>query len=127
MYSIRVAACAAAVLLAGAGATHRPATARIAAQVRFANHLNGSRTWTVASNGTVLFSAVPAGTTTAYIANTDTLSRLTLRRDGSDSTVASTNFPFVGGSFYTISATYGNGERPLLAVERDVPPKDTMP
>ncbi|MGH7523079.1 MAG: hypothetical protein ACREK8_02120 [Gemmatimonadales bacterium] len=127
MYSIRIAACAAATLLAGAGAASRPAPPRIAAQVRFANHLNGSRSWTLASNGKVLFSGVAAGATTAYIANTDTLSALSLRRDGSDSVVATTNFPFVGGSYYTVSATYGNGERPLLAVERDVPPRDTMP
>lgn len=133
MLSIRIAACNAAVVLAGwtAGAS-RPAPApapvpRIAAQVRFANHLNGSRTWTVLSNGKVLFSGVAAGATTAYIANTDTLSKLTLKRDGSDSVVASTNFPFVGGSYYTITATYGNGERPLLGVERGVPPRDTMP
>ena len=28
---------------------------------------------------------------------------------------------------HTITASYGNSDRPMLAVERDVPPRDTMP
>jgi hypothetical protein len=129
MHPAHLAALGAALLVAGPGnAAPRPAGAeRIVAQVRFANHLNGKHTWSLASNGTVIFPDIAPGTTTRYIETTDTLSTLSLRRDASDSVLATTNFPFVGGSFYTVTATYGNGDRPLLAVERDVPPRDTMP
>jgi hypothetical protein len=57
----------------------------------------------------------------------DTLSALTLRRDVIDSALAKTNYPFLAGSYYTVTATYGTGDQPLLDVERDVPPRDTMP
>jgi hypothetical protein len=130
MHPTQLAVLGATLLVAGSRTSApRPAPAeRIVAQVRFANHLTGKRTWSLASNGTVIFPDVVVGTTTRYIATTDTLSTLTLRRDASDSVFATTNFPFVGGSFYTVTATYANGgDRPVLAVERDVPPRDTMP
>ena len=130
MHSTQLAVLGAALLVAGSGApAPRPApTERIVARVRFANHLTGKRTWTLASNGTAIFPDVVPGTTTRYLETSDTLSTLTLRRDASDSVFASTNFPFVGGSFYTVTATYANGgDRPMLEVQRDVPPRDTMP
>lgn len=130
MHSTPLAVLGAALFVAGSGTpSGRPAPAeRIVAQVRFANHLTGKHTWSLLSNGTVIFPEVVPGTTTRYIETNDTLSTLTLRRDASDSVFATSNFPFVGGSFYTVTATYANGgDRPLLEVQRDVPPRDTMP
>lgn len=130
MHSAHLAVLGAALLGAGPGTpAPRPAPAeRIVAQVRFANHLTDKHTWSLASNGAVLFPDVVSGTTTSYIPTSDTLSNLALRRDASDSVFAKSIFPFVGGSFYTVTALYGNGgDRPLLEVQRDVPPRDTMP
>jgi len=130
MHPAHLAVLGAALLVAGPGTpAPRPAPAeRIVARVRFANHLTGKRTWSLASNGTVIFPDVVPGTTTRYIETSDTLSTLTLRRDASDSVFATTNFPFVGGSFYTVTAMFGSGgDRPMLQVQRDVPPRDTMP
>ena len=130
MHPTQLAVLGATLLVAGSGTpAPRPApTERIVAQVRFANHLTDKHTWSLLSNGTVIFPDVVPGTTTSYIRTSDTLSTLTLRRDASDSVFATSTFPFVGGSFYTVTATYGNGgDRPLLEVQRDVPPRDTMP
>ena len=76
----------------------------------------------------MIFADIVPGTTTRYIETSDTLSTLTLRRDASDSVFATVTNALLGGSFYTVTATYGNGgDRPLLEVQRDVPPRDTMP
>jgi len=99
----------------------------VPAQVRFTNHMGGNRTWSLASNGTVIIHDVLPNSTTKYAPITDTTSRLTLHREGTDSALATTNYLFVGGSYYTVTASHGNGDRPMLAVERDVPPRDTMP
>jgi hypothetical protein len=126
MFVKRMAALVAAtVLLAGGAAPvlHSP----LPAQLRFANRLTGTVTWSVAVNGTVAFADVAPGTSTAYQPVSDTVRQLTLRRSGSDSALASTNYQFVAGSYYTVAATAGNGVRPVLSVERDRPPGDSTP
>jgi len=127
MHPNHILAISAALLLAGSGGAPRQVSVRLPAQVRFANKMGGNRTWSVQSNGKVLFADVLPNTTTAYVPTTDTAVRLTLHREGSDSVLATTNYQFAAGSYYTATATYGNGDRPLLSVERDVPPRDTMP
>ncbi len=97
------------------------------AHVRFANQITSSHTWSLKSNGTFFFREIASNTTTGYLATTDSVSKLTLHRDAGDSIFASTNYNFVGGSYYTVTASYGSGERPFLAVQRDTPPRDTMP
>jgi hypothetical protein len=106
----------------------RTASVRLPAEVRFANQLSGKQTWSVMANAAPMFANVPAGTTTAYVAVTDSVSRLTLRRSGSDSVQARTSYRFFAGSYYTITADYRNGGNiPVLSVQRDRPPGDTMP
>ncbi|HEY3935406.1 MAG TPA: DUF4397 domain-containing protein [Gemmatimonadales bacterium] len=100
---------------------------RLDAEVRFTNHLPATRNWSLAANGVVLFADVHSQTTTAYSAVSDTTTRLTLVARAGDSATTSTTYQFVAGSYYTVTATYGNGDRPELAVERDRPPADTMP
>ena len=129
MSPARLALISTALLLAGpAGtATHEAATARLAAQVRFANQLNGTHTWTLVANRVILFDNIPPGTTTRYIPVTDSTATLTLHRDGGDSVFATTHHQFVAGSYYTVTSSHGDSERPVLAVVRDPPPRDTMP
>ncbi len=104
------------------------AQVRLPAEVRFANQLSGKQSWTVFANAAPMFANVPTGTTTAYVAVTDSVSRLTLQQAGSDSVRARTNYRFFAGSYYTITADYRNGGNvPVLSVQRDRPPGDTMP
>ncbi|HEY4101705.1 MAG TPA: hypothetical protein VGM20_12605 [Gemmatimonadales bacterium] len=124
-YAASLAAIAATV---GAGATrHASQPPRLDAEVRFTNHLSGNRNWSLAANGAVIFGDVRPNETTAYSALNDTIMHLTLVLRAGDSAAASTNYKFAAGSYYTVTATYGNGVRPELAVERDRPPGDTMP
>lgn len=124
----RMAAFGLVAMLHGVGARPRPVSVRLPAEVRFANHLSGKPAWTVLANAAPMFADVPAGTTTAYVAVTDSLSHLTLRRSGSDSVRAHTNYRFFAGSYYTITADYRNGGNvAVLSVQRDRPPGDTMP
>ncbi len=97
------------------------------AQVRFANHIPGARTWTLAARGAPVFSDVAPEVTTAYQPVADSLARLDLRAAGKDSAVATTTYLFVSGSYYTVTASMGNGGQPMLGVERDRSPEDSVP
>jgi hypothetical protein len=127
MHPNHILAISAALLLAGSNGAPRHGSERLPAQVRFSNKMGGNRTWSLQSNAKVLFADVLPNTTTSYVPVTDTAARLTLHREGSDSVLATTNYQFAAGSYYTATATYANGDRPMLSVERDVPPRDTMP
>lgn len=109
-------------------ASHPRTSSPIDAQVRFANYLTGKGTWNVDDNGKTLFTGVTAGTKTAYVSVADTVSHLILARSGPDTIRATTNYQFVAGSYYTITADYrSGGNLPVLSVMRDRPPGDMAP
>lgn len=88
------------------------------ASVRFSNHLGMSHVATLSANDKVLFESVASGVQTDYATVTDTMVTFALKIEG-DTATANRTQTLASDTKFTVTASMGAGDQPVLTVQRD--------